>query len=100
MNRTTRIAVALATTISAFSVPAAASWAESPQVAAKPSTSKPSRLYPNLGNKGYTVDSYDLFMRYQPQNGKAPVKATTVIKAKTTERLKSFTLDAADLDVT
>lgn len=98
MRRTTLIAVTLATAVSALGAPASAAWAAGQPAEPKPSTSD--RLYPNLGNKGYTVDSYDLSMAYRPENPKAPVEATAVIKAKASERLSSFTLDAAHLDVT
>lgn len=100
VRRTTLVAVTLATAASALAAPASAAWAADHQAAPKPASSEPSPLYPNLGNKGYTVDSYDLSMRYQPQDQKAPVAATAVIKAKASEKLSSFTLDAAGLDVT
>ncbi|MFD7080011.1 M1 family metallopeptidase [Streptomyces sp. NPDC059918] len=100
MRRTTLVAVTLATAVSALAAPASAAWAADHQTAPKPASSDPSPLYPNLGNEGYTVDSYDLSMRYQPQDQKAPVAATVVIKAKASVKLSSFTLDSAGFDVT
>ncbi|MEV6681688.1 M1 family metallopeptidase [Streptomyces erythrochromogenes] len=100
MRKTILVAVTLATAVSALAAPASAAWAADHQAAPKTGGSQTSPLYPNLGNKGYTVDSYDVSMRYQPQDEKAPVEATTVIKAKASEQLGSFTLDAAGLDVT
>ncbi|MFF7183340.1 M1 family aminopeptidase [Streptomyces sp. NPDC008121] len=45
------------------------------------------------------MDSYDLSMRYQPQDEQAPVAATAVIRATASEALDSFTLDASGFDV-
>ncbi|EGX61194.1 zinc metalloprotease membrane protein [Streptomyces zinciresistens K42] len=52
------------------------------------------RLYPQLGNPGYDVTSYDLSFTYSGSNSK-PLKAVTTIEARTTTALKRLNLDFA-----
>ncbi|MGW0769547.1 M1 family metallopeptidase [Streptomyces sp. NPDC002676] len=50
------------------------------------------RLYPNLGNPGYDVASYDLSLTYPGTNDK-PLQAVTTIDARTTTQLDRVNLD-------
>ncbi|WP_328422596.1 M1 family metallopeptidase [Streptomyces sp. NBC_00443] len=52
------------------------------------------RLFPNLGNPGYDVASYDLSFRYSGSNDK-PLQAVTTIDAWTTKDLDRVNLDFA-----
>jgi aminopeptidase N len=52
------------------------------------------RLFPHLGNPGYDVTSYDLSLTYPGRNDK-PLRAVTVIDARTTARLDRLNLDFA-----
>ncbi|WP_406196290.1 M1 family metallopeptidase [Streptomyces sp. NBC_01017] len=52
------------------------------------------RLFPNLGNPGYDVASYDLSFRYSGSNDK-PLQAVTTIDAWTTKDLERVNLDFA-----
>ncbi|MEH0587584.1 M1 family metallopeptidase [Streptomyces sp. B21-106] len=52
------------------------------------------RLFPNLGNPGYDVASYDLSFTYSGANDK-PLQAVTVINAWTTAALDRINLDFA-----
>ncbi|WP_405590061.1 M1 family metallopeptidase [Streptomyces sp. NBC_01092] len=52
------------------------------------------RLYPQLGNPGYDVASYDLAFTYPGANDK-PLQAVTTIDAWTTEDLERVNLDFA-----
>ncbi|MFV8187424.1 MULTISPECIES: M1 family metallopeptidase [unclassified Streptomyces] len=52
------------------------------------------RLFPDLGNPGYDVQSYDLSFRYAGSNSK-PLQAVTTISARTTESLDHLNLDFA-----
>jgi aminopeptidase N len=52
------------------------------------------RLFPNLGNPGYDVASYDLSFTYSGTNSK-PLKAVTTIDARTTASLDRVNLDFA-----
>lgn len=51
------------------------------------------RLYPRLGNGGYTVDRYDISLDYQAHD--QPLDAFTKIHARTTRALRRFDLDFA-----
>ncbi len=55
------------------------------------------RYFPDLGNEGYDVGSYDLSMIVDPEDGS--VVAVMRIEATPTRDLASFTLDLANLDV-
>ncbi|MGJ5799965.1 M1 family metallopeptidase [Streptomyces europaeiscabiei] len=50
------------------------------------------RLFPNLGNPGYDVESYDLAFTY-PGSNREPLTAVTSIDARTTSRLERVNLD-------
>lgn len=52
------------------------------------------RLFPDLGNPGYDVASYDLSFAYSGTNSK-PLKAVTTIDARTTALLDRVNLDFA-----
>ncbi|WP_406441918.1 M1 family metallopeptidase [Streptomyces sp. NBC_01613] len=52
------------------------------------------RLFPNLGNPGYDVESYDLSFTYPGTNSK-PLQAVTAINARTTTDLDHLNLDFA-----
>jgi aminopeptidase N len=52
------------------------------------------RLFPDLGNPGYDVSSYDLSFTYPGDNSK-PLRAVTTIDAWTTKRLDRVNLDFA-----
>ncbi|AVH56101.1 MULTISPECIES: M1 family metallopeptidase [Streptomyces] len=52
------------------------------------------RLFPNLGNPGYDVTSYDLAFTYPGTNSK-PLTAVTTIDAVTSSRLERVNLDFA-----
>src|SRR5436305_5493444 len=52
------------------------------------------RLFPNLGNPGYDVASYDLSLTYPGRNDK-PLQAVTTIDAWTTGALDRLNLDFA-----
>lgn len=52
------------------------------------------RLYPDLGNPGYDVQSYNLAFTYPGTNSK-PLQATTTIYARTTTDLTRLNLDFA-----
>ncbi|MFI2411671.1 M1 family metallopeptidase [Streptomyces sp. NPDC018947] len=52
------------------------------------------RLFPHLGNPGYDVAAYDLSFTYSGSNGR-PLKAVTVIDARTTADLDRINLDFA-----
>ncbi|MBV2357048.1 M1 family metallopeptidase [Streptomyces sp. J2-1] len=52
------------------------------------------RLYPELGNPGYDVASYDLSFTYSGRNDK-PLEAVTTIEARTSEALDRLNLDFA-----
>jgi len=52
------------------------------------------RLFPNLGNPGYDVASYDLSFTYPGTNSK-PLEAVTTINARTTTDLDHLNLDFA-----
>ncbi|MER5181929.1 M1 family metallopeptidase [Streptomyces sp. NPDC002896] len=50
------------------------------------------RLFPDLGNPGYDVASYDISLTYRGDNSK-PLDAVTRIAARATDRLGRFNLD-------
>jgi aminopeptidase N len=52
------------------------------------------RLFPQLGNPGYDVRSYDLHFTY-PGSSTRPMKAVTTIEAQVTHRLERVNLDFA-----
>ncbi|MFE5210302.1 M1 family metallopeptidase [Streptomyces sp. NPDC056600] len=52
------------------------------------------RLFPQLGNPGYDVRSYDLRFAY-PGSNTRPMKAVTTIEAEVTHRLERINLDFA-----
>ncbi|NYV75885.1 M1 family metallopeptidase, partial [Streptomyces sp. UH6] len=52
------------------------------------------RLFPELGNPGYDVRSYDLHFTY-PGSNTRPMQAVTVIEARATQRLDRLNLDFA-----
>lgn len=54
-------------------------------------------LYPNLGNGGYDVQSYDIALQWFPDDGH--IEATTTIDAITTDDLAAFNLDFVGLTV-
>ncbi|WP_338674185.1 M1 family aminopeptidase [Streptomyces sp. SCSIO 30461] len=56
-------------------------------------------VFPDLGNAGYEVESYDLALLYRPEGPGAPVDAQVEIMARTSAELKEFSLDAHDLRV-
>ncbi|WP_354381381.1 M1 family metallopeptidase [Streptomyces sp. PvR034] len=51
------------------------------------------RLFPQLGNPGYDVDSYDLSFTYE--NNRTPLDTVTVITARTLTKLDRVNLDFA-----
>ncbi|MFF0742352.1 M1 family metallopeptidase [Streptomyces sp. NPDC004111] len=51
-------------------------------------------LFPNLGNPGYDVLSYDIDLTYGGDNSK-PLAAVTTIRARATQRLEHLNLDFA-----
>ena len=53
--------------------------------------------YPNLGNGGYDVEKYSIFLDVDPSTNE--VSGKTIIDAKATERLASFNLDFQGLTV-
>ncbi|GGP86179.1 M1 family metallopeptidase [Streptomyces melanogenes] len=65
-------------------------------LAAAPSPTVPlgigDTLYPNLGNPGYNVLSYDIGFTYQGDNSK-PLEAVTTIEALATQKLDHINLD-------
>ncbi|GAA2245488.1 zinc metalloprotease [Streptomyces ruber] len=56
------------------------------------------RLFPDLGNPGYDVTSYDLAFTYSGDNRK-PLSAVTTVVARTTSRLERVNLDFAHGEV-
>ncbi|MEV4230939.1 M1 family metallopeptidase [Streptomyces bobili] len=56
------------------------------------------RLFPNLGNPGYDVASYDLALTYSGSNTE-PLQAVTTIDGWTTDTLERINLDFAHGDV-
>jgi len=57
----------------------------------------PDPYYPDLGNRGYDVQHYDLGLAYDPET--TEVDGDTRIRATATERLRRFFLDFVGLEV-
>jgi aminopeptidase N len=56
----------------------------------------PDPYFPNLGNRGYDVDHYDLGLRFETPAG---LEGDTKITATAQDALRKFNLDLVDLDV-
>ncbi|MDQ1286513.1 MAG: hypothetical protein QG622_78 [Actinomycetota bacterium] len=52
-------------------------------------------LFPTLGNTGYTVEHYDLDLRYATSAPSQPIDGTVTVKAVATQNLSRFNLDFA-----
>jgi aminopeptidase N len=91
---------ATATTATATAVPAAAAapsrGAGSPGAAG--TAQPPDPYYPELGNRGYDVDHYDVGIAYDPSSQR--IDGDTLIEATATERLRTLNLDFVGMDVT
>jgi aminopeptidase N len=57
----------------------------------------PDPYYPELGNRGYDVEHYDLGVAYDPST--TTLRGDTKIEASATQRLRRFNLDLTGLDV-
>jgi aminopeptidase N len=69
-----------------------------PVVAADGATGVGDPYYPELGNGGYDVESYDLALDVDP-TGAGRIDGVATIEATATESLTSFTLDLSGLEV-
>ncbi len=58
----------------------------------------PDPYFPNLGNRGYDVDHYDLGLRFDTPEGDG-LRGDTKITATAQAELRKFNLDLVDLDV-
>ena len=100
-SRVSRLALPTAAAVVALAVPLL------PAVAAEPGASTPTpepgapgvgdKVYPQLGNGGYDVQSYLVDVDYQEQTGL--VEAKVAIVARATQALSRFNLDAVGLDI-
>jgi aminopeptidase N len=56
-------------------------------------------LFPQIGNGGYNVRSYEIELDYDPEANAFEPGTSTEIKARATQNLREFSLDFQDLDV-
>ncbi|MGB3013645.1 MAG: M1 family metallopeptidase [Candidatus Nanopelagicales bacterium] len=82
-------------------VPASASALASSDGKGKPTVGKRTLgdpLFPQIGNGGYDVDHYRIYLNYDPTDNVFK-SAKTTIRATADRKLKRFSLDFQDLDV-
>ena len=87
--------IAAVAAIFAFAAPGAAAAAGTPPAPGAAGVDDP--YFPNEGNGGYDVRSYDLTLGYDPETDHLDGLAR--IKARATQSLSSFHLDLQGLDV-
>ncbi|MBN1319319.1 MAG: M1 family metallopeptidase [Thermoleophilia bacterium] len=85
--------LAAVTFLALMVVPAFAGCADPPAG----STGAGDPYFPEAGNGGYDVDAYEISLKVVPSSG--AVEGSTIVRARTTQALGSFSLDFSGLEV-